>query len=160
MTTRNQEQESELVGEFVGIFRRGQRWWANYQLGGRQHRQTLKTTSKKEARQRALRLEAELVSGRHPSPKPAGYEEAIDEYLQYLVTERRASKTLTKYTFVLERLTELLRGRRAGSLLDLDIRSNRLSIATGVRGVSGLTGRPFLREWPMTAWLGKRIRHQ
>ena len=113
----------ELVGEVVRIFRRGQVWWANFRRDGRQHRQTLKTINK-EARRQALILEAELLEGRyHPRIKPPTVDEAIDEYVRYLRTERRAPKTLTKYGGVLDRARELLRARRAVSLLDLDLRA-------------------------------------
>lgn len=37
----------ELIGERVRIFRRGRVWYANFQAGGRQHRPSLQTTSKK-----------------------------------------------------------------------------------------------------------------
>src|SRR5829696_426739 len=112
----------ESVGEVVRIFRRGRIWWANFQRGGRQHRKTLKTASKKEARRQALLLEAELLEGRYQSrPKPPTVDEAVDAYLRYLRTERRAPKTLAKYEAVLERVRALLRARRAASLLDLDL---------------------------------------
>jgi integrase len=116
--------EYELVGEIVRIYLRGRIWWANFQRGGRQHRRSLKTKSKKEARSQALRLEAELLEGRNLlRPKPPTADEAIDEYLKYQRTERRSAKTLAKYASVLERVRELLRVRRAGSLLDLDLRA-------------------------------------
>ena len=121
---RDKDRESEPVGEFVRIFLRGQVWWANFQRGGRQHRVTLETTSKKEARVRALRLDAELREGRYQSrPKPPTVDEAVDAYLKYLRTERRSAKTLTKYGAVLDRVRDLLRSRRAASLLDLDLRA-------------------------------------
>ena len=40
--------------------------YANFQHEGRQHRQSLQTRSKKEARRRAIRLEAELMNGQFP----------------------------------------------------------------------------------------------
>src|SRR5689334_22210110 len=124
MPVDESKRDSELVGEVVRIFRRGQVWWANYQRGGRQHRKTLKTTSKKEARRRALLLEAELIEGRYQSrPKPPTVDEAVDAYLQYLRTERRSTKTLAKYEAVLDRARALLRDRRAASLLDLDLQA-------------------------------------
>ena len=49
----------EKIGDLVGIYQRGQKWYSNYQVEGRQRRQSLKTYSKKEARRRAVRLEAE-----------------------------------------------------------------------------------------------------
>ena len=114
----------EPVGEVVRIFRRGRVWWANFQRGGRQHRKTLGTPSKKEARRRALLLEAELLEGRYQSrPKPPTVDEAVEAYLRHLHTERRAAKTLAKYEAVLDRAREQLRARRASSLLDLDLRA-------------------------------------
>src|SRR5262245_6575103 len=88
----------EPIGEVVRIFRRGRIWWANFQRGGRQHRNTLKTASKKEARRLALLLEAELLEGRYQSrPKPPTVDEAVDAYMRHLHAERRAAKTLEKY---------------------------------------------------------------
>ena len=54
--SKNNAKDSEHVGEIVSIFRRGNVWWSNFQLNGQQHRQTLKTKSKKEARRKALLL--------------------------------------------------------------------------------------------------------
>jgi site-specific recombinase XerD len=114
----------ELVGEVVRIFQRGQVWWANFQRGGRQHRVSLKTTNKKEARRQALKLEADLLEGRYQSrSRTPSVDEVIEEYLTYLRTERRAAKTLVKYETVLARAEELLQSRRAASLLDLDLRA-------------------------------------
>jgi integrase len=125
MTKEDTSHEPELVGEIVRIFRRGRVWWANYQLGGCQHRRTLKTSSKKEARRRALVLEAELLAGRHQArPKaPPAVDSVIEEYLRYLRTERRAPKTLAKYEKVLDRLGSLLRARRAATILDLNLQA-------------------------------------
>lgn len=55
---------SELIGDSVRIYCRGRRWYANFQQRGRQRRISLNTASKKEARRRAIRLEADLLSGR------------------------------------------------------------------------------------------------
>jgi site-specific recombinase XerD len=112
------------VGDLVRIFPRGRFWWANYQLGGRQHRRSLGTASKKEARRKALLLEAELLEGRHKvRPRPPAVDAAVEEYLGFLRAEGRAAKTMAKYGRVLERLAGLLRDRRAGSLMDLDLRA-------------------------------------
>ncbi|MDB5349341.1 MAG: hypothetical protein JWN86_588 [Planctomycetota bacterium] len=113
---------SELVGQTVRIFQRGRVWWANAQIGGRQHRESLRTTSLKEARRRALQLETELLAGRRrEAAKPPTVQEAIEDYLDYLRTERRAKKTLVKYEGVLTRLATLMARRRAASILDVDI---------------------------------------
>ena len=51
---------SEPVGEHVRIFQRGKVWYANFQFGGKQHRPSLNTNSKKEARRQALQIEVKL----------------------------------------------------------------------------------------------------
>ena len=56
----------ELVGDLVSIFQRGEQWYANYQHDGRQMRVSLKTTSKKEAQRKALRLEDRIKAGEEP----------------------------------------------------------------------------------------------
>jgi integrase len=115
---------SEPVGELVRIYLRGRTWWANYQLAGHQRRKSLKTQNKKEARRLALLLEAEILQGRHRErPEPPTVDEVVSAYVEYLRAERRSTKTMVKYEFVLGRLAGLLRDRRAGSILDLDLRA-------------------------------------
>ena len=55
MSDRN---NSEKVGEHVRIFQRGSTWHATYQFGGRQRRQSLKTSNKKTAIRNPLELGA------------------------------------------------------------------------------------------------------
>jgi integrase len=113
---------NELVGEIVRIFLKGQSWWANYQLRGRQKRTSLRTTNKKEARRRALLLEADIVCGRiDPVRKSTAIETTIESYRSYLKTERRAEKTIVKYNKVLERVRDLANrlARKTTAGLDL-----------------------------------------
>lgn len=114
---------SELVGDFVRIFLRGSRWYANAQFDGRQLRKSLKTTSKKEARVRALRWETELQAGegkRTAPPPPVA--EVIRMYTEFLETEGRAEKTLVKYKAVFKHIETLAQKRRARTVADLDLR--------------------------------------
>jgi site-specific recombinase XerD len=114
--------ESHLVGEIARIYRRGRVWWLNAQFGGRQHRESLRTTSEKEARRRAVKIEGELLTnGQRQKKNPPNVDEAIDAYIDYLHTERRARKTLVKYAAVLKRVRALLHRRRATSILGLDL---------------------------------------
>lgn len=57
--------EYELVGDVVRIFQRGAKWYANSQMDGKQQRRSLKTTNKKEARRRAIQIEAVILQGRY-----------------------------------------------------------------------------------------------
>lgn len=115
---------SEPVGDLVRIYLRGQSWWANYQLAGRQRRKSLGTRNKKEARRLALLLEADLLQGRHRDrPDPPTVDEVVAAYLDHLRAERRAAKTLAKYVQVLGRLCGVLRDRRAASICNLDLRA-------------------------------------
>ena len=85
----------ELVGEHVRIYTRGATWYANYQFDGKQRRVSLKTKSKKQARQMAIRLETKLQDGTYSRPKTApSITSVTDGYLAYLRTERKAAKTI------------------------------------------------------------------
>ncbi|MEX0702933.1 MAG: site-specific integrase [Planctomycetales bacterium] len=93
----------ESIGEIVSIFRRGAKWYANFQLGGKQRRKSLKTASKKEARRRALLLEAEILEGRYQHlAQPPTIRKVIDAYLKYARTEGRTKRTVEKYEHVFE----------------------------------------------------------
>jgi site-specific recombinase XerD len=111
------------VGDRVRIYLRGQVWYANFQSAGKQHRISLKTRSKKEARRRAIRLEAELDAGRFQrQPEPAPIAVAVTAYKAYLRTEQRARKTLDKYDKVLDRLAALAEQRNLRSMAALDLK--------------------------------------
>ena len=118
----NEKNNSELIGDLVRIRQRGRTWYANYQFDGRQCRKSLRTHSKKEARRRALVLEAELIEGRHrPDIKPPLIADVVDAYLSHSTTEGRAKKTLTKYRAVLNRIVELAGRLGRTTLAELDL---------------------------------------
>lgn len=54
MENNKPNQQYEIVGELVSIFQRGRRCYAHYRLEGKPVRLSLKTSSKKEARRKAL----------------------------------------------------------------------------------------------------------
>lgn len=96
--TEEQETKFEKIGDHVAIFQRGERWYVNYQHSGKQIRQSLKTTSKKQARAQAIQIEADLSSGRFTEKKRApALQVVINRYREHLKTEGRAKKTLAKY---------------------------------------------------------------
>ncbi|MBT5018043.1 MAG: tyrosine-type recombinase/integrase, partial [Planctomicrobium sp.] len=113
----------EKVGERVTIYKRGKSWWVSYQLDRKQQREPLATESKKEARRKALIIEAELLQGkRETTLPPVLITEAIDEYLAFLKTEGRAEKTLNKYRYVLNKFAALAITQRKTSLHQLNLR--------------------------------------
>src|SRR6266545_7830399 len=70
MASDREKRAFKLVGDHVSVFQRGRRWYANFQLNGKQHRKALGTTSKKEARRLAIQLEAEILQGRYQRTVP------------------------------------------------------------------------------------------
>ncbi len=112
----------EPVGDMVRIFLRGKTWYANFQHEGRQHRQSLQTRSKKEARRRAIRLEAELMNGQFPGAiKVPMLSNVIAKYMEFLKSEGRAPKTIQKYQKVFDRLKELAGRRRVTKISGVNL---------------------------------------
>ncbi len=117
----NRTSSSEPVGERVRIFQRGTTWHANYQLDGRQQRQSLNTENKKAAKHKALQLDRKLSDGELPAKaEPATFTEAINAYKEHLVSEERSAKTKDKYWSVFVRVEALAREMKQVSLLHLD----------------------------------------
>lgn len=118
----NDKHDYEIVGDLVRIFQRGQTWYANFQYEGRQHRRSLQTRNRKEARRRAIRLEAELLNGRQPAsgavPSVAA---VVHQYTEFLKSEGRAPKTLSKYDGVFRRLRDLAGQRRVTKISGVNL---------------------------------------
>jgi len=113
---------SEPVGDRVRIYRRGRTWYANFQDGRKQHRESLKTTSKKEARRLALRIEVDLAEGKwKETPKAVPVAEASDSYRDYLATEGRAAKTKGKYNAVLGHVIALADKRKVRDIAGINL---------------------------------------
>jgi site-specific recombinase XerD len=84
--------------------------------------QSLGTTSKKEAKRRALVPEAKLAAGEYQQPKRApSLADVIEQYRVYLKTERRRPKTVKKYEHGFNRMLELAERRRTKTILDIDL---------------------------------------
>ena len=95
-------QKFEKVGDIVSIFQRGRRWYANFQHDGKQHRPSLKATSKKEARRKAILLEAEIIAGHYTKAiKAPTVENVTTAYLSLKQSEGREKKTLEKTELVI-----------------------------------------------------------
>ena len=119
---KNENKPYEPIGNLVRIFKRGQTWYANFQLDGKQHRKSLKTSSKKEARRKALLLEADLLQGQYqPQAKPPKLAEVVADYMKHVRTEGRAKKTITKYEHVLGLVEELAEELGRSCIQDIDL---------------------------------------
>src|SRR5687767_11153141 len=103
------ENETIQIGDHVTIRRRGKKstWTANFTQNGAHCRQSLKTSNKKFAQERARRLDLKIADGmfssRRQKPVVLSLTVAIDEYETFLKSEGRRRKTLTKYTGILRR---------------------------------------------------------
>jgi integrase len=117
------ENEHEKIGEYTTIFRRGERWYVNFQHDGKQHRKSLRTTSKKQAKSKAIQIEADLAEGRFTQEKRAPSVKAvIDLYRKYLQTEGRSKSTLAKYERAFSDFLALAERMKVKTLLGVDRR--------------------------------------
>jgi integrase len=122
MENERSRNTNELVGKIVRIFLKGKTWCANFQLHGQQKRTSLHTSSKKEARRRALLLEADILRGDlKPECKSSLVGSTIESYQAYLKTERRAQKTLVKYDKVLDRVDDLANRLHRKTMAGIDL---------------------------------------
>ena len=114
--------ESEKIGAFVSIIKRGSIWYANFQLDGKQRRVSLKTPNKKHARDMAIKIDADLQRGLYEQPvKAPAVASVIDAYLTSLRSDGKAKKTLQKVDLVTKRVLKLADKRKARSLLEIDL---------------------------------------
>jgi integrase len=126
MNERTTESENtnrgEKIGEIVRIYRRGRIWWVNYQLDGTQHRRSLRTTSKKQAQIKAIRIEAEMLEGLHrPGSSPPSVEAVVEAYMTFTRTERRRTKTVQKYEATLKSVVALANELNRKNILGIDL---------------------------------------
>jgi site-specific recombinase XerD len=111
-----------MIGQFVRIYQRGRIWYANYQVDRKQHRVSLKTSSMKQARLKALKIDADISRGTWKAAATSTVTETIAAYSDYLRAEERAPKTLAKYFKVFERGAELVERRHGSSISDINLR--------------------------------------
>ena len=105
------DSERVRVGDRVTIYPRGAKkiWCADFWQDGAHKKQSLKTTNKKAAVERATKLAADLIGGTFQTPPPAvTVKQAADDYIAFLRTEERAKKTVVKYRGVLDLFIEYL----------------------------------------------------
>jgi site-specific recombinase XerD len=124
--TSERDSKFEKIGDVVSIFRRDDTWHANWQWEGSQHRKSLRTKNKKEARRKAVLLEGEILRGEHSEnsrkkKRKAVLVVAVQAYLKHCETERRAEKTLTKYRQVLKSACDLALELGITDLMQIDM---------------------------------------
>jgi hypothetical protein len=103
------------IGDRVTIFRRGKKgiWNAEFSVDGIHKRQSLKTGNKNVAVERATQLAAQLTTGQYRESTPETLiESAREQYLDYLVAEDRAPKTVVRYRGELTAFVDYCRKRR------------------------------------------------
>jgi integrase len=99
------ESDRVRVGDRVTIYPRGAKktWVADFWQDGTHKKQSLKTSNKKVAIERATKLAAELIGGTYQAPPPSvTVKQAADDYIASLETESRARKTVVKYRGVFD----------------------------------------------------------
>jgi len=105
------------LGDLEGykLERRGKKgiYTASYWHGGKHHRKSLKTTNLKEAQKRLRKLAFQIEQGEYKHLDTTLTIAAMNQlYLDHLKTERRAPKTMVKYTGQLNDFGEHLAGIR------------------------------------------------
>lgn len=116
------EPSSDRVTEHVTIYLRGATWWARYQAGQERQRRSLKTRSKKEARNRAVLLEAEILKGQAvPQVRVAQLTQVFDDYRASQKAMSRSERTIEKTALVTRRATTIAQKRGARLISQLDL---------------------------------------
>lgn len=117
-------ENSELVGQKIRIFKRGNQWHCTIQHRRTQRRKSLGTTNKKEARRLALEIENELLNGARSSHTPSRECPSIDQVLtafqRYWEVEELSQKTVSKYSVVADRIAILADELGRDDLLGID----------------------------------------
>src|SRR5690606_10989777 len=93
----------------VKIRKRGKKgtWVAHFHHDGDHRKKSLKTTNKKVAIERAIKLESELQDGTYQnSDSEIQTKEAIARHIACLVTAKKARKTVVRYQGILTKLHE------------------------------------------------------
>lgn len=117
--TKQTHQERIAVGNRVTITPRGKKkiWTADFWNDGAHRRQSLKTSNKKVAIDRATKLERDLLHGTHRVVRQeVSIEQAVEDYLTYLTAEGRARKTIVKYRGQLETFRDFCHEQRVRPL--------------------------------------------
>lgn len=107
-TSRSPRDKFEKLNDYVSIYQRNEKWYANIQWHGNQIRRSLKTASKKQAQLNALALARKLMEEKAPvRQQRASIAEVSDAFLEWKRNEGLAPKSLKKYKFALKEAVSL-----------------------------------------------------
>lgn len=122
-------QRSEKIGSKISIYLRGNVWYATWQEGIKQRRQSLKTRNVKEARRLAHLKDAEIVAGDGRTIQPALIADVKEAFLQQKRVNGKAPKTMAQYEQTLKEIQDfaLRLGRQRMDQLDLNFSDQYLS---------------------------------
>ena len=148
---RRAGREYERIGERVSIFLNKRVWYANWQEGPKQKRQTLGTRNHDVARQKARALEGQLSGA---VPRQAGTFDiagVVQAYLDVQESNDRAAKTMMKYRDVLNRFAahcrdagvRLMHAISVQTLDDFAVRRRR----DGMAAKTVYTELTIVRQW-------------
>ncbi len=126
----NKKTERLQVGEFTTIYPRGKKgvYTADFHHDGRHCRRSLGTSNLRIARQRAIKLEREIIGGTWGRTKgvnnaaPRTIRQGADEFLAFLEIEKRRPQTRKKYRGILYNFASFGEARNAGRLTDINMR--------------------------------------
>ncbi len=102
------------IGDRISICRRGRRgiYAAEFSRHGRHIRRSLRTSNQKIARQRAIKLEADLAGGEYAAPaKPVLVADAKQQFIAAMKAADRAKKTIVAYESECAVLVEFLHSK-------------------------------------------------
>ncbi|MDP6633658.1 MAG: tyrosine-type recombinase/integrase [Phycisphaerae bacterium] len=120
----NTSNERIPVGDRVVVYRRGVKgiWTAEFSDGGEHRRRSLHTKNKKVAIQRATEVAGQLEAGRfRAAPNRVSILQAIGDYIEFLVTNNRAHRTITRYRGELNTFADFAAERNVRNLTQMSI---------------------------------------
>jgi integrase len=120
----NNDNERIPVGDRVVVYRRGAKgiWTAEFSDGGVHRRKSLRTRNKKVAIQRATEVAGQLEVGDfRAAPNRVSIRQAIGDYIEFLVTNNRAHRTLTRYRGELNTFADFAAERNVRNLAQVSM---------------------------------------
>ncbi|TXL70141.1 site-specific integrase [Vineibacter terrae] len=132
------------------LYRRGKTWWGRAQVAGDEHRRSLRTRDRTEARRRLTAWLEDLNRAAYAGEERHTWQEAVVRFTTEVLPDNVKPKTATRYLVSLRQLDALLRDRLVDrpESLPADKRITRTTIADIVseRKKSGATNATIRRD--------------